>query len=294
MSQTASFDEIKQLTSDNEYAGQYNQSMSEIIGLLPPLSEASLESRSKTSRSRQHENRNNVSKTTMIEYAKRLIFTEGMIEYRSCRDRCGVSYLCSCKPICKIFKTCCWDFEESCGTMFNVTNLSSNDQNELLRPLEYKCVNNVIAVASCSFSNGAQHLSLPEVAEALPYSDSTDHMSNATSNSLSISQVFEDLLANAEKGLLPLGSLERTLWELPVTDISTGIPYRNISMYVCNGANLNFAVPWQTRFHDVSAKNFAELQIIYTSKVYTSVFSKFKYEGAFAGITKQRQPCFSD
>lgn len=179
--------------------------------------------------------------------------TEYELRDRSCNGRCGISLECSCKPICIFLGTCCWDFRKACENVYNLTQ--AEEEYQWLEDVDTECVSDSVVVSSCSpykmISEGLiQDTSLMQTSSLLDDS-SLLYLQRETTTSSRDDQFtrmkffnFLWMLSRTEKK--NFRAAEETLLNVPILDNSTGISYKNVSVYLCNGANISHALWWLT------------------------------------------------
>ena len=136
----------------------------------------------------------------------------------SCNQRCddGLNYPCSCGEKCVLYKTCCEDFVTTCPKLYK----SALAKYEHLLSLSILCDQNLVVfmVDSCPPNYPLKNE---------PLSESVDTSKNGSRYN-SHGQTMR------KNETIKAYSMYTILSEAPVTDLSTGIIFANMSIYNCN------------------------------------------------------------
>ena len=149
------------------------------------------------------------------EESTSIIFNRKGID--SCKGKCNTAreLPCSCDARCVVYDNCCLDIEEFCPGLVPLGKRLFSGQVEA----DSVCDNFVFMIASCPNKS----------------------MSIAEEDHLALALLTEREPADFEK--LGKTSQQRAFWRLlqqaPVTELSTGINYRNFSVYSCFSRNLS-------------------------------------------------------
>ncbi|RUS71127.1 hypothetical protein EGW08_021106, partial [Elysia chlorotica] len=209
----------------------------------------------------------------------------------SCRGRCGDrgNFPCSCTDICIVQGNCCYDMTIECPQMLLPAKLRFMH----LRWVEVECssLTYTFMIMSCPGHSGANGENISEAPTTLSRHEKNggDKFGNASSDSGKTTEPSTFIGGNAEpfdqalrdttestpqvddKTPSFVSTITALMLNTPVTDVSTGLVYRNRSVAQCNGVPDLYIMRWQVQAPviatDLKAQNVEVLDQILTTKI---------------------------